>query len=83
MEPAAPARNSDPGSWWYLLHTKLYRYRALLRKYWWLVLFTLPSAMRRAIRRARLRRGLCPHCTYDLRGMAADTQCPECGRMRD
>jgi capsular exopolysaccharide synthesis family protein len=23
-----------------LLHTKLYRYRALLRKYWWLVLFT-------------------------------------------
>ena len=40
MEPAAPARNSDPGSWWYLLHTKLYRYRALLRKYWWLVLFT-------------------------------------------
>lgn len=30
----------DSGSWWYLLHTKLYRYRALFRKYWWVVLFT-------------------------------------------
>ncbi len=39
-KPAAPARNSEPGSWWYLLHTKVYRYRALLRKYWWLVLFS-------------------------------------------
>src|SRR5580704_9221686 len=36
----APAREPDSGSWWYLIHTKLYRYRALLRKYWWLVLFT-------------------------------------------
>jgi capsular exopolysaccharide synthesis family protein len=36
----ATPRDADPGSWWYLLHTKLYRYRALLGKYWWLVLFT-------------------------------------------
>lgn len=36
----APAREQDSASWWYLIHTKLYRYRALLRKYWWLVLFT-------------------------------------------
>jgi len=34
------SRESDPSSWWYLIHTKLYRGRALLRKYWWLVLFT-------------------------------------------
>ena len=36
----APAREHDSTSWWYLIHTKLYRYRALMRKYWWLVLFT-------------------------------------------
>jgi len=30
----------DTNSWWYLVHTKLYRGRALLRKYWWLMLFT-------------------------------------------
>ncbi|MEP6668715.1 MAG: polysaccharide biosynthesis tyrosine autokinase [Chthoniobacter sp.] len=36
----APGREHDTASWWYLIHTKLYRYRALLRKYWWLVLFT-------------------------------------------
>jgi len=43
MDPASPAatpRERDPSSWWFLLHTKLYRYRALLRKYWWLVVFT-------------------------------------------
>jgi capsular exopolysaccharide synthesis family protein len=34
------SREQDSSSWWYLIHTKLYRYRALLRKYWWLVLFT-------------------------------------------
>lgn len=38
--PAATPRERDPSSWWFVLHTKLYRYRALLRKYWWLVLFT-------------------------------------------
>ncbi len=38
--PPAPASATDNASWWYLLHTKLYRYRALLGKYWWLVLFT-------------------------------------------
>jgi len=38
--PSATPREQDPGTWWYVLHTKLYRYRALLWKYWWLVLFT-------------------------------------------
>jgi len=38
--PAATPRERDPSSWWFVLHTKLYRYRALLRKYWWLVAFT-------------------------------------------
>jgi capsular exopolysaccharide synthesis family protein len=36
----APGRESESGTWWYLLHTKVYRYRALLHKYWWLVLFS-------------------------------------------
>jgi capsular exopolysaccharide synthesis family protein len=40
--PAAssPDRDLDTDTWRYLLHTKLYRYRALLGKYWWLILFT-------------------------------------------
>ncbi len=39
--PSSPpaAHEKDAGSWWYLIHTKVYRYRALLGKYWWLVLF--------------------------------------------
>jgi len=46
MSEPAPAPQTpnliepDSGSWWYLLHTKLYRYRALFRKYWWVVLFS-------------------------------------------
>jgi capsular exopolysaccharide synthesis family protein len=36
----ATGRDNESGTWWYLLHTKVYRYRALLGKYWWLVLFT-------------------------------------------
>src|ERR1700722_17238978 len=36
--PLVP-RESDPASWRYLIHTKLYRARALLMKYWWLSLF--------------------------------------------
>ena len=40
LPPASTTRETDPGSWWYVLHTKLYRARALFRKYWWLVLFT-------------------------------------------
>ena len=37
---SASSREHDSGSWWYLVSTKAYRYRALLGKYWWLVLFT-------------------------------------------
>jgi hypothetical protein len=34
--------------------------------------------VRRRIRRSRLRRGACPACGYDLRGISGGT-CPECG----
>src|SRR5882724_4420614 len=44
-QPAASGRNVDAGAWRYLLHTKAYRYRALLRKYWWLVLFTTAAGL--------------------------------------
>jgi hypothetical protein len=42
----------------------------------WLTLTGLPSA-RRAL---RIRRGRCPKCAYDLRGLAPGSPCPECGR---
>src|SRR5580698_1324841 len=42
---AAPASSGTSGTWRYLLHTKVYRYRALLGKYWWLVLFTTMAGL--------------------------------------
>ncbi len=38
MPVSSPARDSH--SWQHLLHTKVYRYQALLRKFWWLILLT-------------------------------------------
>lgn len=29
-----------------------------------------------------MRRGLCPHCSYDVSGLADETPCPECGARR-
>jgi hypothetical protein len=43
---------------------------------WWLALF----GMRRIRRWNRLRRDHCPHCDYNLAGLAADSPCPECGQ---
>ncbi|MEL6329044.1 MAG: hypothetical protein AAFR38_05245 [Planctomycetota bacterium] len=41
--------------------------------------FTIPARWRKLTsrRRARLRRGLCPSCGYDISGI--DDRCPECG----
>jgi hypothetical protein len=33
------------------------------------------------IRAARIRRGICPVCTYDIRGSVWTSQCPECGEL--
>ncbi|MCL4743391.1 MAG: hypothetical protein KJZ54_14440 [Phycisphaerales bacterium] len=41
----------------------------------WFALFTALAALRTA---RRLRRGLCPLCRYDLRGLP-QRACPECG----
>jgi hypothetical protein len=45
---------------------------------WWLILF-VPRRLRRTLRR---RRGLCPACRYDLRGLPPGALCPECGAAR-
>lgn len=34
-------------------------------------------------RRRRLKRGACPTCGYDLKGLATGTLCPECGEQQD
>lgn len=41
------------------------------------VLCTLPLVIRPII---RARKGRCPHCGYDRRGIAVGAVCPECGR---
>jgi hypothetical protein len=44
------------------------------------MLFAAPFALRKW---RRIRRGPCPKCGYDLRGLPADTvACPECGATR-
>ncbi len=51
---------------------------ALYAGVWWALLFG-PGATRRSRRR---RRGLCPRCAYDLKGLAPGSPCPECGPAR-
>jgi hypothetical protein len=43
---------------------------------WWLIVAG-PFMLRRLL---RLRRNHCPHCNYDLSGLAGGVKCPECGR---
>jgi hypothetical protein len=45
------------------------------------ILWLLFAATGMVRRRRRIERGLCPRCTYDLRGALADG-CPECGWKR-
>jgi hypothetical protein len=42
---------------------------------WWVVI-TAVSGSRQSLRRIR---GRCPRCAYDLRGLPANSPCPECG----
>jgi hypothetical protein len=48
---------------------------------WFVLLFAARRATRALITRRRLRRGVCPMCSYDLRGDHA-SGCPECGWNR-
>jgi hypothetical protein len=64
---------------------------------WWVMLYfaflitLLPARVGWALlQRARLRReyelrrrGVCPGCGYDLRGLEFHDRCPECGRLND
>lgn len=50
---------------------------ALYAALWSLVLFA-PGPARRALRR---RRGLCPRCAYNLRGLPPGAPCSECGQQ--
>lgn len=50
---------------------------------WWsgVALMLVPLAGF-ALRRRAIRRGLCAQCRYDLKGIAQDRPCPECGFVR-
>ena len=54
--------------------------------HWFALLHTsiLPMIylIRRAIHHRRLRKGLCPTCSYDLRATPPGSRCPECGAIR-
>ncbi len=43
----------------------------------WSLILWVPRVAQRQL---RLRRGHCPHCDYNLKGLAPDNKCPECGR---
>lgn len=52
--------------------------------FWTLILLLLHQGLTFVAHRVRRRRGLCPVCSYDLRGGAGvDAGCPECGWRRD
>ena len=40
----------------------------------------LVGVVKLGVRVCRRRRGACRYCAYDLRGLAAGTACPECGK---
>ena len=52
--------------------------------FWFPLLLTLiPTTLAwrlDTLARRRVRLGLCPHCHYDRRGIAATAVCPECGK---
>ena len=56
-------------------------YEEIVCSFWLVLLLTAPipvaSAIRLALRRKRIHRGLCTNCNYDLR--ASKNRCPECG----
>ncbi len=45
----------------------------------WSALLFVPPAIRTHL---RIRRGLCPHCAYNLADLQPDSLCPECGHAR-
>lgn len=47
---------------------------------WTVPLMSAVWLVRRARNAIRRRRGLCPKCAYDRRGLPADALCPECGK---
>lgn len=49
---------------------------SILYAAFWGGLYSIPVTIRRTL---RVRRGLCPHCAYDMRCLT-NTPCPECGR---
>lgn len=76
-----------------LIHPGLYRSTVCFVPAWCLV---LPAAIltlivwkcdfvgwgRAMIARRRIRLSKCPHCAFDLVGLASDAACPECGKLR-
>lgn len=45
----------------------------------WVAVLTTSVVARFGFRAARLRRGVCPTCGYELRGLITGSPCPECG----
>ena len=71
-------RGSSPGGIPFTPHWPAILFNAAA---WSLALWSIsfcPGALRRTLRR---RRGLCPHCAYNLTATPSGTPCPECGTL--
>jgi hypothetical protein len=81
-------RRTGPFFWWQFSDSSMPGIRVVILPLWipTLVLASLTTILlwEDLARRHRRRRGLCPSCGYDRRGLATPTtKCPECGTKRE
>ena len=84
LHPPDPEHGTVRPGWpegFVLFYTPLWPGFALNTAFHGVLALLLWSAPGFAIRRLRARRGRCPNCGYDLRGLST-AQCPECGASR-
>lgn len=72
------ARNGQPFGWWFTVEPRPCDYGISIPIWIPALLFAIPTFWPQI---PRFKRGLCPHCGYDLRASPPGTPCSECGSI--